>query len=67
MDEMAEHPIYIHCAENYSLDEIAELEEVVSLVASFKCLRDRFNKGCRNIIRNQITGIATSIISQPAG
>ena len=66
MDEMAEHPLYTRCAENYSQDEIAELEEVGSMVASFKCFHDRFNQGCRSVIRNQITGIATSVITQPA-
>ena len=67
MAEMEEEPIFKRCADKYTEEELELLEEVGSMVAGFKCFQDRFYQGCNDVIRNQISSLTSTAVTEPSG
>ena len=47
---------YCRCAKTFSDEEKAELQEIGSQIASYKCFKKIFHNACKESVRDQIYG-----------
>ena len=70
LSEMATDPMFARCADKYTEEEMAQLQEVGTMVAGFKCFHKMFNQACADFLRNQINELVSSAAAtntEPAG